>query len=214
MLSKKKNNSKKLDIIKKGNVLVLYYANWCQYCVEFKPLWNKLLETLKDEPNLSFIEIESEELQDPKNKSLQNEVEGFPTIKFYKPNTELIHSIKFEGDRKQLQELVKFVKTNLNTHVGGVKLKKLNNFKNKPKSFKKNTKKHKPKSLKKNTKKHKPKSLNKKKRKFNKNNVKNTYNKDVSYFTEKELKEIRKDLKKSHKINKELITNMNKEFKL
>ena len=84
----KVTNNKKLntliDKINEGNCLVLYYANWCGPCQRFKPTWNKLVKMVKNNQEYTIGEIEHSFINSIDNTNIQS----FPTVKFYKGNTE------------------------------------------------------------------------------------------------------------------------------
>ena len=74
-----------VDNINRGNIIVLYYANWCGHCVSFKPEWHKLVKELKhynDMRTFNIGEIEHSHLEKFPEKSVQ----AFPSIKLYKFN--------------------------------------------------------------------------------------------------------------------------------
>ncbi len=57
--------------------LVLFYADWCGYCIRFMPVYEQLSKTYKKEMNFTKVNVE-----DPKYKALVNEIgiTGFPTV--------------------------------------------------------------------------------------------------------------------------------------
>ena len=67
------------DAIKRGNIIVLIYANWCPHCVQFKPEWAKFKKAMGN-ANCDIGEVEQTYLEHVPNAQAQ----GFPTIKFYK----------------------------------------------------------------------------------------------------------------------------------
>ena len=84
IVNKKSNQLKQtLDLINKGNVLVLYYADWCGHCVRFEPIWDKLVKQMSNKCNMA--KIESSYLD--KIGDYKTHAEGFPTIRFYKSNS-------------------------------------------------------------------------------------------------------------------------------
>ncbi len=123
------------DLIKgPGNVIVLYYADWCGHCVRFKPEWAKFkAEMARKHSNLCTVaEVEQSHLSNVPAA----QVEGYPTIKFYRPmgapaKTANVpgfnfianmlggaaserrgsNEVPFEGDRT-VNTLVQFVKDN------------------------------------------------------------------------------------------------------
>lgn len=111
-------NLDKLDKLIKGknNIIVLYWAKWCSFCVQFKPDWEKFVKQSK----IATCEFESE------NASLSNsenhEVHGFPTIKLYTNGKVIL----FEGQRS-IENLNKFIDDNTskkNLEGGSKKTKK------------------------------------------------------------------------------------------
>lgn len=75
--------------------VILWYVDWCKFCREFLPQWEKLSELM---PSINSYRIDC-----TKNKDLCNimkhfgVVKSFPTITFYK-NGKFVK--KFLGERK------------------------------------------------------------------------------------------------------------------
>jgi len=71
--------------INEGNILVLYYADWCGYCKDFLPEWNKLKEYMRAQKKhmCHLGEVESTHM----NLLPDVNINSYPTIKFYKYNT-------------------------------------------------------------------------------------------------------------------------------
>lgn len=136
LVVKDKQTGQKLqDLIKgPGNVIVLYYADWCGHCVRFKPEWAKFKTLMaRKHPNMCTVaEVEQSHLSNVPAA----QVEGYPTIKFYRPvgapaKTANVpgfnfianmlggaasersgsNEVPFEGDRS-VNTLVQFVKDN------------------------------------------------------------------------------------------------------
>lgn len=91
-------------LLKHGNVIVLYYANWCGHCQMMKPEWDAFKSKCKTDPkykHLKVAEVESEFIDNTKGA---DQVQGFPTIKFYKQNktgAEVAPDVvDFQEDRK------------------------------------------------------------------------------------------------------------------
>ena len=61
----------------KKPVMVLFYADWCHYCVRFMPIFQELSEKYKDTLEFSKVNVE-----DKKYATVVNEVgiTGFPTV--------------------------------------------------------------------------------------------------------------------------------------
>lgn len=71
-------------LLKKGNVIVFYYANWCGFCHQMLNEWVKFKSMVKNQAaykHINVAEIESEHI--PNTNAANGQVEGFPTIKFY-----------------------------------------------------------------------------------------------------------------------------------
>ncbi|KAL3865492.1 hypothetical protein ACJMK2_042877 [Sinanodonta woodiana] len=85
------------------DVLIEFYAPWCNYCTEFEPKYKELAEKLKDEPDLIIAKMDAttNELPD------QYEYSEFPIIYFAgkgnKNNPKL-----YNGDRK-VDAVMKFI---------------------------------------------------------------------------------------------------------
>ena len=136
LVVKDKSSGQKLqDLIKgPGNVIVLYYADWCGHCVHFKPEWAKFKTLMaRKHPNMCTVaEVEQSHLSNVPAA----QVEGYPTIKFYRPvsapaKTANVpgfnfianmlggtaseqngsNEVPFEGDRS-VNTLIQFVKDN------------------------------------------------------------------------------------------------------
>lgn len=89
-LSKANLNKLKEGLAKK-NVVMLLHANWCFWCKQFKPEWDKLANNLKGGDNLSVLEIEEAQLTTLKQKDqglfeqlIGSEGLGFPTVLLFK----------------------------------------------------------------------------------------------------------------------------------
>lgn len=78
--AKDKSSGTRLDqAIKRGNIIVLIYADWCPHCVEFKPEWDKFKKAMRNS-QCSIGEVEQTYLEHVPSAKAQ----GYPTIKFYK----------------------------------------------------------------------------------------------------------------------------------
>ena len=98
--------------VKGGNIIVLYYADWCGYCQMMKPDWDDFKKQSKAKyPHLRIAEVESTHIP---QTDFANEVGSYPTIKFYKKNTNNLpvpESINYEGERKA-KDLLNFAINN------------------------------------------------------------------------------------------------------
>ena len=84
--------------------LILFYANWCGYCKEFMPIWDKFKNKINTK-EYNIVEIESA------NSFTQkiNKLNGYPTL-FYIYGDNII---EYKDDRN-VKSLVKFLKENKN----------------------------------------------------------------------------------------------------
>jgi thiol-disulfide isomerase/thioredoxin len=74
------------------NIYILFYANWCGYCRDYKPKWDLIKEKYKNSDNITLIEISDEDYNDIiTNKSDKYDdnilniakslkINGFPTV--------------------------------------------------------------------------------------------------------------------------------------
>lgn len=192
------NDDSALSTINKGNVLVLYYANWCPHCVTFKPMWNDFINKVKGgacKKNVTIVSIEHEDLQKPENSTLEGQVQGFPTLKFYsKPNLE---GSQIYEEERTIDGLINFVNKHGSSSIGTQAKAPVS----KGKTGKRNKKTltggaKKTRKVKKGKKKSKP-QMN---------------DKETEKYTKKAISKIHKELKKSKTISKKLIKDMKKEF--
>lgn len=83
-------------------VIVLFYADWCHYCIRFMPKYEELSKTYKKDYNFSKVNVE-----DPKYEKLVNSmgITGFPTVFIIDPkyDNRVLLSNAILGDMKQLQ---------------------------------------------------------------------------------------------------------------
>jgi thiol-disulfide isomerase/thioredoxin len=80
-------------IIKDGDWMVLYYAEWCGHCKTMKPEWNKVVRNIKkdnksndNKNNINIAEIESKHIGNLEDKP---QIDGYPTIKMYNNGKEI-----------------------------------------------------------------------------------------------------------------------------
>lgn len=91
-------------------VVVLFYADWCRYCIGFMPTFQTLSRIYKDKYNFSKVNIE-----DPKyEKVVKNaDLTGFPTVYLIDPkydNKVLLSNATFSDLKKIRVELDRFVR--------------------------------------------------------------------------------------------------------
>jgi thioredoxin domain-containing protein 5 len=85
-------------------VLCLFYWKLCGHCVEFMPIWNKVVNIYKDVINVVQIELECVKKLDKKYK-----INGFPTIVIFNNGNKEVEFIK----SRNFVELNNFIKTHL-----------------------------------------------------------------------------------------------------
>jgi thiol-disulfide isomerase/thioredoxin len=94
----------------KKPVLVLFYADWCRYCIKFMPIYQIISEKYAD--NLDFSKVN---VEDKKYEKLVNEIgiTGFPTVYIIDPkyDNRVLISNAFLGDARKLGiELDRYLK--------------------------------------------------------------------------------------------------------
>lgn len=87
---------------KKIKKIEFFYADWCGYCTEFKPIWEKITKKIKDK-----IKTKNYNADDSKNKKILNErgVRGYPTIIIVYQDNSFVH---YEEERT-LKGFMKFI---------------------------------------------------------------------------------------------------------
>ena len=84
--------------------MVLFYADWCGHCNNFKPEWNKLKQT-NDVPGVSFNDEDCTNGLTPLAK--QHNVKGFPTLVFINGG----NAQQYNGERSEAA-VKSFIKSN------------------------------------------------------------------------------------------------------
>merc|ERR550519_965320 len=74
------------------DVLVEFYAPWCGHCKDLAPTWDKLGEKYKDHETVLIAKIDA-----TANELDAIKVQGFPTIKLFKKETNEV--VDFNGER-------------------------------------------------------------------------------------------------------------------
>ena len=83
--------------------LILFKAEWCGHCRNFKDSWNTL------QKNLNTIDFVTYDADSDESVMEEYKVQGFPTLIFQKDDK----LVEFNGDRN-IDNIISFVKENLN----------------------------------------------------------------------------------------------------
>ena len=99
-------------------VLLEAYAPWCGHCQKLEPIYKELAEKLQSVDNVVIAKIDA-----TANEHSSLNVEGFPTLKLYKPG-QSSDPVDYQGDRS-LDDLMKFLEKEMGTTLGDVKSEEL-----------------------------------------------------------------------------------------
>ena len=182
------------NLLKNGDWMVLYYANWCGHCTTMKPEWQKVVDNIKKSNVVNIADVESTHISDLSHKP---NVNGFPSIKMYNSGNEIANF----DDERIADKIERFAISNSNKSAykqnnAYIPFNSLLSKKKHPKiKLRKNKKSKKTKTHSKTI--HKTKKVNTKKA-----NTKNVYNKLIKSFNriDKEAKQDSKILKKAVKL--------------
>jgi len=104
------------NLLKDGDWMVLYYAEWCGHCKTMKPEWEKVVSKMKDTGKVNVAEVESGYIEHLKDKP---QIEGYPTIKMYNSGKEVA---KFGNEERIADNIEKFAMSNSNKKETNTKL--------------------------------------------------------------------------------------------
>jgi thiol-disulfide isomerase/thioredoxin len=94
----------------KKPILVLFYADWCRYCIKFMPVYQSISEKYADTLDFSKVNVE-----DKKYEKIVNDVgiTGFPTVYIIDPkydNRVLISNAVLGSPEQLSKELNRYVR--------------------------------------------------------------------------------------------------------
>ncbi len=92
------------------DVLVKFYAPWCEYSKMIEPIYKKLAEAMQNNKKVKFCEIDA-----TKNDIEGYPLEGYPTIKFY-PAKDKSAAVTYQGDFTE-EALTKFIEEKTNAEI-------------------------------------------------------------------------------------------------
>ncbi len=82
-----------IPLNKDKDVLVFISAPWCQHCIKFAPIYEKLATELKDVEGLVLTKMDG-----TKNEIEGMNIEGYPTFKFYSSKTNKEKNLELEEE--------------------------------------------------------------------------------------------------------------------
>jgi len=114
-----KSKLEKLEnyIKQKNKIIIMYiYAEWCIYCIKFKPEWKDYIKKINNNNNMKnnivFVEVEEKYIKLIQNSNNLNkflkDFKVYPTVVFSSNNNKII----ITGDNK-VKDLKRLVKDNL-----------------------------------------------------------------------------------------------------
>jgi protein disulfide-isomerase A1 len=86
-------------------VLVKFYAPWCGHCKHLAPHYDEAARRLANNPNVLLVKVDSTE-----NEVAGSDVQGFPTLKFYRKDKEA-EPLEFNGGR-DAEGIINWIKEN------------------------------------------------------------------------------------------------------
>jgi len=73
------------DEIKKGNKLVLFYADWCGHCKKIKPIWKEAEDEVNDDEDTKMIKVNcGDKKKEHQEIAEKYNIDGYPTIILFK----------------------------------------------------------------------------------------------------------------------------------
>ncbi|KAF7992883.1 hypothetical protein HCN44_005227 [Aphidius gifuensis] len=96
--------------VPKKNHFIMFFAPWCGHCRRLEPTWKNLAEKFNENNDNSQVTIGKVDCTTDSSVCSQNDVTGYPTLKFFKEGEST--GIKFRGTR-DLQSLTSFINEQL-----------------------------------------------------------------------------------------------------
>jgi thiol-disulfide isomerase/thioredoxin len=99
------HNKKEVNdaIIAGDNIVILYYSDMCGHCIQLKPTWNKLCDSIKNKKDITIVNVEANNLEHLPAK-YKKDIEGYPTIIKYSRGKKS----EYDGNR-ELADLKRFI---------------------------------------------------------------------------------------------------------
>jgi thiol-disulfide isomerase/thioredoxin len=85
------------------NVVILYYSDMCGHCIQLKPAWNKLCNSIKNKKDITIVNVEANNFEHLPEKYKKN-IEGYPTIIKYSRGKKS----EYKGNR-EMADMKKFI---------------------------------------------------------------------------------------------------------
>ncbi|KAJ3132135.1 protein disulfide-isomerase precursor [Physocladia obscura] len=99
-------NFESIVLDKSKDVFLEIYAPWCGHCKKLAPIWDELAEVLVNDKDIVIAKMDGTENDFPKDVPVQ--VQGFPTLKLWKANTNEI--VDYDGGDRTLEPLLEWLK--------------------------------------------------------------------------------------------------------
>ena len=87
---------------KKPLVIKLFWVEWCGHCRKFKPVWEKLKRENTEDVNYEDVNCEEE-----KEIAHDEGIQGFPTIRLYDADNNLLEELEGSRDEDNIKNLIK-----------------------------------------------------------------------------------------------------------
>lgn len=87
--------------------LVLFYADWCPHCTNFKPTWENVKRILKDS-DIKTMEFEND--KDASEIQKVNDIKGYPELRYYPQGYPSNNYVSYSGDRSE-ESVIRFAYT-------------------------------------------------------------------------------------------------------